>query len=139
MTSLKNFKRPVERIDYILSEFKNLWRFYPEHSLLQLVMEVTIYANHVDSELPDVSFLDIEEIEYPQNHFLSGTRNLLMGFEFLKELLKNKPVPLNQVPVTTLEQVGEMWRKHPQMRLGQLISGEYLVARMKDEYQALCF
>ena len=110
MTSLKYFERPVNRIDYILSEFKNLWRFYPEHSLLLLLMEVTIYANHIDSELPVVSFLDIEEIEYPENHFLSVTRNLLMGFEFLKEKLKNKPVPLNNIPVTILDQVGERWR-----------------------------
>jgi len=135
MTSLKYFVRPVNRIDYILSELKNLWRFYPDHSLLLLVMEGTIYANHVDSELPVVSYLDIEEIDYPQDHYLSGKPNLEMGFKFLREGLNNKPVELNDDQVKAIERVGENWRKQPQMRLGQLLTGENLMAKMKYENQ----
>jgi len=136
MTSLKSFERPVDRIDYVLSEFKNLWRFYNEHSLLGLLMEVTIAANMVESELPEVSFLEIEEIDYPQDHYLSGTRSLEMGFIFLRKAHKNEPLTLDIVPISALDQVGAVWRNNPQMRLGQLISGEYLAARREDECQA---
>jgi hypothetical protein len=118
-TSMIN--RPIGRIDHILSRLRKLWHYYPEHSLLALVMEVTIYANHAKSDFPLTSIVDIEDIAYPEGHLLHHSRNLGMGIDWLEEEHKNEPLPPVPIQTAILGKFAEHWRRQPEMRLGQLL------------------
>jgi len=78
-------QRPVSRIDYILPKLKYLWHYYPESSLAELVLTVTLAANRSKSELPQTDMYDIEDIMYPEGHLFHKSRNLEMGIEELKK------------------------------------------------------
>ena len=117
-------RRPINRIGHVLSRLANIWHYYPEHSLRALVTEVTLYANQVDSDLPLTSVAEIEDVPYPEGHLLHELRHLEMGIDAIEEERANEPLPPVPIQTALLGKVGEHWRKHPQMRLGQLLWGK---------------
>jgi hypothetical protein len=136
MKPLRFTARPVSRVDYILSELGKLWHYYPDLSLLELVIQTTIAATVVKSDLPVFSYLDIEDIAYPSDHFLHETRNLEMGIKLLKEEHKDRPLSLFPVRTSILDKIGEIWRRNSDMRLGQLLSLHKFLAEKEEHYQA---
>jgi hypothetical protein len=126
-------QRPFGRIGHILSRLKNVWHYYPEHSLTALVMETVIFANEVKSDLPITSMADIEEIAYPAGHLLHQSRDLEMGIDAIEKRHKNEPLPPVPMQTALLGRVADHWRKHPQMRLGQILSNERLMAGLEEQ------
>jgi len=114
-------RRPFDRIGHVLSRLEHLWHYYPAHSLVDLVREVTFAANLVESDLPILQMDDIEDIAYPEGHYLHG-RHLEMGIDALEEEYRDTPLPPVPIQTAWLGKVAANWSKYPQMRLGQILS-----------------
>jgi hypothetical protein len=125
-------QRPFARIDRILSRLRRIWHYYPEHSLPALVLETTIYANHVESDLPQTGMGDIEDIAYPEGHRLHGSRHLEMGLEWLEKFHENDPLPPAPIQSGILGRMAVRWRKEPQARLGQLMAKDIFMAEREN-------
>jgi hypothetical protein len=125
-------KRPSARIDRILSRLRRIWHYYPEHSLPALVLETTIYANHVESDLPLTGMGDIEDIPYPEGHRLHGSRNLEMGLDWLEKFHENEPLPPVPIQTAHLGNLADRWRRQPEMRLGQLLTNAAAMAERES-------
>jgi hypothetical protein len=100
---------------------------------MALVLETSIYANEVKSELPLTSMAEIEDIAYPEGHLLHQSRNLEMGIDALEQRHKNGPLPPVPIQTALLGKVADHWRKHPQMRLGQILSNERLMGGLEEQ------
>jgi hypothetical protein len=133
MKHTSKVQRPYGRIGHVLSRLKKIWHYYPEHSLMALVLETSIYANEVNSELPLTCMAEIEDIAYPEGHLLHQSRNLEMGIDALEKRYKNDPLPPVPIQTALLGKVADHWRKHPQMRLGQILSNEHLMAGLEEQ------
>jgi uncharacterized protein YihD (DUF1040 family) len=126
-------RRPINRVGHVLSRLKQLWHYYPELSLTELVREVTFAANLVESDLPALDMRDIEDIAYPESHFLHKCRHLEMGIDALEKEHKDKPLPPVPIQTALIGKVAAVWCKKPQMRLGQFLSqNATLIAEMED-------
>ena len=125
-------QRPDNRISTVLAQLKTLWHFYPKHTLADLIHEVTFWANLAESNLPLTTFTEIEDIAYPKQHLLYGSRNLEMGIAVLNEQNKSKPRPPVDFQLAILCEVEKRWRSNPQMRLGQLLTVSGTIAELKN-------
>jgi len=130
MTDISSLQRPVSRIDYILPKLKYIWHYYPELSMAELVLTVTLAANRVKSDLPQTNMFDIEDIAYPEGHICHQARNLEMGIEELEKRYEGQPLPPVPIQTALLGKVADSWRNQPQMRLGQLLSNVNLLAEL---------
>jgi|SRR5665213_1167801 len=126
-------QRPFGRIGHILTRLKKVWHYYPEHSLTALVMETAIYANEVKSDCPLTSMADIEDIAYPAGHLLHQSRDLEMGIDAIEKRHENEHLPPVPIQTAILGKVADHWRKHPQMRLGQILSNKLLMAELEEQ------
>jgi len=135
MKHASTVQRPFGRIGHILARLKKIWHYYPALSLPTLVMETTIHANEVKSDFPLTSMAEIEDIPYPAGHLLHQSRDLEMGIDAIEKQHENEPLPPVPIQTALLGKVAEHWRRSPQMRLGQIISNERLMA----ELEAQCF
>lgn len=75
--------------------------------------------------------VEIEDIAYPEGHFLHQSRNLEMGIEALEKQHEHQALPPVPIQTALLGKVGDAWRKTPQMRLGQILSNDQLMAELK--------
>lgn len=123
-------QRPISRIKPILSRIEKLWHYYPQLSLAELVLEITDNANKVESIFAETGIGDIEDIAYPEGHFLHESRHLEMGIEAMEEKHKNTPLPPTPIQAALLGKVEAHWRKNPQIRLGQLLSNAHFLASL---------
>jgi hypothetical protein len=133
MKNLSMLRRPIGRIDHVLSRLKRLWHYYPGHSLYALVLETTICANHAESELPGASIDDIEDIAYPEGHLFHGIRHLEMGIDWLERDHANEPLPPVPIQTAILGKFAERWRRLPDMRLGQLLRHYHHMAEEHEQ------
>jgi hypothetical protein len=131
MSDRSSLRRPSSRIDYILPKLKYIWHYYPELSLSELVLTVTLEANRVKADLPGTDMYDIEDINYPKGHLCHSVRNLEMGIEELEKRHSGQPLPPVPIQTALLGKVAAYWRKRPQMRLGQLLSNAALLADLE--------
>ena len=119
-------QRPLGRIDRVLSRLERIWHYYPVYSLPELVLKTAVHANETESDLPAVGMDEIEDIAYPEGHLLHGTtRDLEMGMDWLEKFHENEPFPPVPIQTAILGGVGHYWRKHPQLRLGQLLMSDH--------------
>ncbi len=126
-------QRPLSRISPLISQLKALWHFYPEHSLAELVNEVVLAANLIDSDFPPSSYSDIEDVAYPEGHYLHQPRSIEMGISILNEKHKQQPSPPTPFQTSTLKKFEEVWRKNHQMRLGQLLLIQNMLSKPEEE------
>lgn len=124
-------QRPISRIKPILLRIKKLWHYYPQLSLAELVLEITQNANKVASTLPETDMPEIEDIAYPEGHFLHESRHLEMGIEIMEKQHQHTPLPPTPIQAALLGKVEDHWRKTPQMRLGQLLSNAHFLASLE--------
>jgi len=129
-------QRPLSRIDHVLSRLKKLWHYYPEHSLYALVLETTIYANHLKSDLPRISIDEIEDIAYPEGHLLHGSRHLEMGIDWLEAQHADEPLPPVPIQTAILGEFTQRWRAMPQMTLGQLLRHYHRMTEEREQQPA---
>jgi hypothetical protein len=129
-------ERPIHRIDHVLSRLERLWHYYPDYSLTALVLEATIYAHHVKSDLPLTGVDKIEDISYPEGHRLHKTRNLEMGLDELEKRHQSESPPDDPVGSSVIRTIASYWRKHPQQRLGKLLWHELCIAEVRDQRAA---
>jgi hypothetical protein len=129
-------QRPMNRMDRVLSRLKRLWHYYPVYSLPELVVLSAVHANQAESDLPEACIEEFEDIAYPEGHLLHGTRNLEMGLDLLEKLHENEPLPPVPIQIGTVDIVANYWRRHPQERLGDLLSSYYHLTEMDQEYAA---
>ena len=76
---------------------------------------------------------DIEDIAYPNGHYLHESRSLETGIAALEKQHENEPLPPVPIQTALLGKVSDAWRKQPQMRLGQLLSNKLLVTELEAE------
>ena len=130
MKHTSKVQRPFGRIGHVLSQLQKIWHYYPEHSLRALVLEITIYANAAESNFPLTSLADIEDIAYPEGHLLHQSRNLEMGIAALEKFHEGEPLPPVPIQTAMLGKLSDRWRKQPEMRLGQLLSNDAILAEL---------
>ena len=124
-------QRSISRIDYILPKIKRIWHYYPQLTLTELIFEIVLAANEVTSDFSQTSVVDIEDVAYPVGHFLHQSRSLEMGIAALEEHNRNTPLPPVPIQTALLDKFGDVWRNKPQMRLGQILSNNQLMAKLK--------
>jgi hypothetical protein len=129
-------QRPMNRIDRVLWRIKRLWHYYPVYSLPELVLLTAVYANQAESDLPETCIEEFEDIAYPEGHLLHGTRNLEMGLDALEKLHENEALPPVPIQIATVGRVANYWRRHPQERLGELLTSFYHLAELDQEFAA---
>lgn len=130
-TTLAN--RPINRIGHVLARIKKVWHYYPALTLPELVFEIVLAANEAESAFPTTSIRDIEDIPYPERHYLHESRSLEMGIAELEKRHANKTLPPVPIQTALLSKSGDAWRKKPQMRLGQILSNNQLMAELEAE------
>lgn len=130
MKHTSKVQRPFGRIGHVLSRLQKIWHYYPEHSLRALVLEITVYANAAESNIPLISIADIEDIAYPEGHLLHESRNLEMGIVALEKFHEGEPLPPVPIQTAMLGKLADRWRKQPEMRLGQLLSNDAVLAEL---------